>query len=373
MTRPTAVQPAPDAARQHLHRSGDLRRRAGADLRADLVLRRRRADLPAPGTFRTVPSDARACSSSAGATGRCVRSSTSAATAAAQLCIEETGTVRRNLQCRYHAWTYDLDRQAGRRAESHVDAGHRPRRVRPERRASAGVARLRVAVPGRRAAVVRGRPCSGASSSGWATSPPSTPGPGRGSRARPPHHLRRGGQLEADRRELHGVLPLRDHPPRAHGGAAGVRRRLRRAVLRRATARSSARRSAGLHRRRQRGLRPPPRRGRRAGPPLLRDHHPAAGVHQPGARPRDHPPDDPARRRPHDRRVRLAVRPRSSHGGRDALRRALPPRQRAGLRRLRTHASPRCPAGPTGTAGCWCPASTTSGEFHEWVSARLDR
>ena len=41
------------------------------------------------------------------------------------------------------------------------------------------------------------------------------------------------GQLEAHRRELHGVLPLRDHPPRAHRGAARVRRRLRRPVLRR--------------------------------------------------------------------------------------------------------------------------------------------
>ena len=34
-------------------------------------------------------------------------------------------------------------------------------------------------------------------------------------RRRPAHRLRRGGQLEADRRELHGVLPLRDDPPRA--------------------------------------------------------------------------------------------------------------------------------------------------------------
>ena len=55
-----------------------------------------------------------------------------------------------------------------------------------------------------------------------------------GPRGRPADHVRRQGQLEAHHRELHGVLPLRDDPPRAHRGAAGVRRRLRGAVLRRA-------------------------------------------------------------------------------------------------------------------------------------------
>ncbi len=56
--------------------------------------------------------------------------------------------------------------------------------------------------------------------------------PGRAFR-RPAHPLRRQGQLETDHRELHGVLPLRHHPPRADGGAAGIRRRLRGPVLRR--------------------------------------------------------------------------------------------------------------------------------------------
>ena len=56
-----------------------------------------------------------------------------------------------------------------------------------------------------------------------------------------------------------------------------------------------------------------PGRQRRAGPPLLRDHDQAAGLHQPGARPRDLPPDVPAGRRPHGRRVRLAL---PARGGR---------------------------------------------------------
>ena len=108
-------------------------------------------------------------------------------------------------------------RQARRRAE-HRDADRRRRRadrplpVRPRPRRADRMARLRVGVPVRHPAAVR------------ATSSPRPPralgdadaidrygigGLDVGRRDR----LRRGGELEADRRELHGVLPLRSiHP-----------------------------------------------------------------------------------------------------------------------------------------------------------------
>ena len=141
-------------------------------------------------------------------------------------------------------------RQAHRRAQPDVHARRRPRRVRPAQGARHRVARLRLGVPGRPAAVLRRR---GARRGHRA---PGHPGRDRrlrrgGAGAGPAHHLRRRGQLEAHHRELHGVLPLRDDPPRADRGAAGVRRRLRRPVLRRPR-RRVRRRRPGLHRRRPR-------------------------------------------------------------------------------------------------------------------------
>ena len=131
----------------------------------------------------------------------------------------------------------------------------------------------------------------------------------------PPNRLRRQGQLEAHHRELHGVLPLRHHPPGTDRGAARVRRRLRRAVLRRPR-RRIRRGGQGFHRRRLRGPRPHPRCDRGSGSPLLRDHRAAAGIRQPGARPRHRAPHVPDGRRPHRRRMRLAVpAPTSSSPG----------------------------------------------------------
>ena len=141
---------------------------------------------------------------------------------------------------------------------------------------------------------------------------------------RPADRLRREGELEADRRELHGVLPLRDDPPRADRGAARVRRRAGRAGVR--GPRGRVRRGdPGLHGRRLRGPGPDPRHHRRPGPALLRDHDQAERLHQPRARPRDPAPDVPGGAGPHDRRVRLALpavgrrrRPRPRRLGRAA-------------------------------------------------------
>ena len=72
------------------------------------------------------------------------------------------GQVKRNLQCPYHAWTYALDGKliAAPNLASLKDAsgaGHRPLQVRPGAGRADRVARLRVGLPGRRAAVVRRR------------------------------------------------------------------------------------------------------------------------------------------------------------------------------------------------------------------------
>ncbi len=76
---------------------------------------------------------------------------------------------------------------------------------------------------------------------------------------------------------------------------------------------------------------------RGAGPALLRGDHPAAGLPQPGARPRHPAPDVPAGGRPHHRRVRLALpaRRRSGREGSRQVGRAVPPGQPAGLRGVR--------------------------------------
>ncbi len=226
-------------------------------------------------------------------------------------------------------------RAAGGRAQPPADAGRGPLRTRAAAGPAARVAGLCVGVPGRRAAVVRGdgdrhgRRTAGRHGGDRAV---------RDGRAGPraAHHLRRTRQLEADRRELHGVLPLRHHPPRTDRCATGVRGGVRRAVLRRAR-RGVRGGGRGVHGRRQRRLRPD--RGHRGepGPPLLRHHRPPAGLPQPRAGPCHRAPDVPAGRGPHRGGVRLAVRPRGGGlgGGPVAVGGAVPPGQRTGLRRLR--------------------------------------
>lgn len=72
----------------------------------------------------------------------------------------------------------------------------------------------------------------------------------------------------------------------------------------------------------------------RPGPSLLRDHCETDGFHQPGPRPCHPAPHVPARRGPHGRRVRLALRAggRGVRRGRVQVGRALPPGQRTGFR-----------------------------------------
>jgi len=96
-----------------------------------------------------------------------------------------------------------------------------------------------------------------------------------------------------------------------------------------------------VHRRRLGRFRHASGHHRRTGPPLLRDHGQADGVHQPSSRPHHLPPDVPDVGRSHRRRMRLALHPRRRLDGprRDSLGRAVPPRQSAGLRGLRANAA----------------------------------
>ena len=74
----------------------------------------------------------------------------------AQLCTEESGEVKRAFQCPYHAWTYDLDGKliAAPNLTKMPDIDRVEYGLRTHR--GPGVARLRVGLPGRRTAVVRG-------------------------------------------------------------------------------------------------------------------------------------------------------------------------------------------------------------------------
>ena len=169
----------------------------------------------------------------------------------AALCTESEGQVKRSLQCPYHAWTYALDGKliaAPNLASLKEAAGEGIDRVqvRPDagRADASGSATRGCAWPTSRR---RSRTTSSARSPDASAIPtPSTTTTSTSSERRPPGRLRRGGQLEAHRRELHGVLPLRHDPPRAHRGAARVRQGSGRAVLRRSRRRVRFERSHGF-------------------------------------------------------------------------------------------------------------------------------
>ncbi|KUL51419.1 2Fe-2S ferredoxin [Streptomyces sp. NRRL F-4489] len=69
----------------------------------------RTTDLPRPGAFRTVRVGRESVLITRDRAGRLRAFLNVCRHRGAQLCTEESGTVRRSLQCPYHAWTYDLD------------------------------------------------------------------------------------------------------------------------------------------------------------------------------------------------------------------------------------------------------------------------
>ena len=290
----------------------------------------------------------------------------------AQLCTWRVGAGRSgSLRCPYHAWTYDLDGKliAAPNLTKMPDVDRVEYGLR--RVARARVARLRLGVPGRRAAVVRATTCMGA-----VVDPARRPGLDRPlrrgqPRGRPADPLRRAGQLEADRRELHGVLPLRDDPPRTRARCCRSSPTGTRRSTTSGTAREFGERIEGFTVDGSAGLATDPDARRRAGPPLLRGHHPAAGLRQPGARPRDLPPDVPAGRRPHHRRVRLAV---PARGGRRRASTSTASVElfdrvnRQDFDGLRARASRRCRPGSTRDGGVLVPSEHHIGDFHDWLT-----
>ncbi|NAZ81649.1 Rieske 2Fe-2S domain-containing protein [Kineococcus sp. R8] len=69
----------------------------------------RAADLDAPGRFQTVQVGRESILVTRTRTGAVKAFFNVCRHRGVQLCAEESGTVRRNIQCMYHAWTYDLD------------------------------------------------------------------------------------------------------------------------------------------------------------------------------------------------------------------------------------------------------------------------
>jgi Rieske 2Fe-2S family protein len=69
----------------------------------------RSADLAKPGAFRTVQVGRESVLFTRSRTGELRAFLNVCRHRGARLCLEEAGEVRRNLQCPYHAWTYDLD------------------------------------------------------------------------------------------------------------------------------------------------------------------------------------------------------------------------------------------------------------------------
>ncbi|MCX4702386.1 aromatic ring-hydroxylating dioxygenase subunit alpha [Streptomyces sp. NBC_01373] len=69
----------------------------------------RSADLAKPGAFRTVQVGRESVLVTRGRKGELRAFLNVCRHRGARLCMEESGEVRRNLQCPYHAWTYDLD------------------------------------------------------------------------------------------------------------------------------------------------------------------------------------------------------------------------------------------------------------------------
>jgi len=134
------------------------------------------------------------------------------------------GLGQAHFRCMYHAWSYDLDGKLVAAPNlvkmpdiDRVEYGLR--RVHVTRMLGYVWVCLASSPPSLRHVMGRAR-------SGSATSPPSSATASRTCRWGG-GSATTSGELETRHRELHGVLPLRDHPPRVGARAARVRRRLR--------------------------------------------------------------------------------------------------------------------------------------------------
>ena len=148
-----------------------VRRGAGGDLGADVVLRRARPPTwPGPGAFRTVQIGRESVIVSRNRRGEIRAFFNICRHRGVRLCTEPEGQVKRAFQCMYHAWTYDLDGKliAAPNLTKMPDIDRQTYGL--VQAARPGVPRLRLGLPGRRAAVLRGRGDRGGRGSGSATS-----------------------------------------------------------------------------------------------------------------------------------------------------------------------------------------------------------
>ena len=127
------------------------------------------ADLARPGAFRTVTVGRESVLLVRGRDGEVRAFLNVCRHRGARLCARSRGTAAAQPPVPVPRLDVRPGRQAGRRAQPDVDAGRRPRRVRPRRRRAAGVARVRVGLPGAGPAARSRRTCSARSSNGSAT------------------------------------------------------------------------------------------------------------------------------------------------------------------------------------------------------------
>ena len=339
-----------------------------ADLRADVVLRRarrrpRRARAPSGPSqvgresvlHRPQPPAA-----------RCAAFFNVCRHRGARLCTEESGEVKRAFQCPYHAWTYDLDGKLIAAPNltkmpdiDRVEYGLRAGRTCASGSATSGSAwptsrrrsRTTVMRRGRRPARRRRVDRRTTTSATWRSAG------GSATTSRPT-----GSSIVENFMECYHCATIHPElievlPEFADGLRRPVLRRPRRAVRRRTIEGFTVDGS-------RRPGRSSPASAAGAGPPLLRDHDQAAGLHQPGARPRDLAPDVPAGGRPHDRRVRLALPARGGRRGRRPRRRRSSCSTGSTSRTSRpaSGASRRCARGSTRDGGVLVPSEHHIGD-----------
>ena len=115
----------------------------------------RSADLDKPGAFKTVQVGRESVLITRSRSGEVRAFFNVCRHRGAQLCTDESGEVKRAFQCPYHAWTYDLDGKlvAAPNLTKMPDIDRVEYGLRPHR--GAGMAGLRVGVPGRYPTLVR--------------------------------------------------------------------------------------------------------------------------------------------------------------------------------------------------------------------------
>jgi Rieske 2Fe-2S family protein len=330
----------------------------------------RSADLEKPGAFRTVHVGRENVLITRSRTGELRAFLNVCRHRGARLCTEESGEVRRNLQCPYHAWTYDLDGKliaAPNLIKMHDVDRVEYRLVKVALREWLGYAWVCLTDEPpvfedtvMHAAVERLGDVAAIEHYG-------TEHPALGQRITYDVKANRKLIVENFMECCHCATihpELTEVLPEFADGYAAQDHVRHGAEFRRG--------GQGVHGRRQRGLRQAARGIREPGPPLLRHHREADGVREPRPRSCDPAPHVPARRGPHGRRVRLAVRAGGGgvRDGRVEVGGAVPPGERAGFEACE-RTQPAMTSRAYRKGGVLVPNEHHIGIFHEWLVERL--